>query len=239
MNIIDLAAILLLALFVVIGVYRGFLRSMATVCIFVVAFVFAAIFTGPMVRQAYRKTELYEAINYYTEGDQLLASAGTGIAQSPVDSFRRDELVRILAATTLPVPVQQAVVRNAVDQRKSGLGITSLAEYVDATLTENVLGVGSFIILFVSCVVVLQVGLAMYNALRPLPVLKKHDSLLGGLCGVLFGLMTVMAVFCVLPVVQSVLPVQEFGVMMNKSRVGMIIQEVNFMLSTTLRTFIT
>ena len=234
MTLIDLGVLAVLALCVVVGLHRGFIKSLLSLGASLLAMIIVLTLMNPGVRWVKNHTGLYNQILYFTEGNQLLAQSNA--AQRQASSFTPDELDPILAgAKRLPRSVINPIGQAVLGETMKDQGVDTLEEYINNTLTNLVINAAVFIVLFIAVSVLLHVCIGMAGAIFKLPVLKQLDGLLGGIAGLLVGLLVVLVVFCAVPVMQSVLPVDAFAEMIAKSRTATVIQEMNFLLGGVLR----
>ena len=202
---IDLIVLGILALCVVVGVYRGFLRSALSFASFILALVIVLIALGPAVRWTRANTSIFSQIEVFTEAGEILSDPDTG--QREAGSFTAEELERVLEGTSLPKPIVNSICKNVLAQNKTGEDAVSLEDYINHTIADLVINVAVFIVLYLLVIILLQIVLGLVGAMMKLPVLRQLDGLLGGIGGLLVGLLVVMILFCAVPVIQSALRV--------------------------------
>nr|MDD6335211.1 CvpA family protein [bacterium] len=233
MNIIDLVFIGVLALFIIIGAYRGFLRSLLNIAAIVLAVVLALCLRPGVSKFLVEKTGLYEQILYFTEGGQIINN--TELATRDVATLSEEETDRILTSTGLPSAIVKPLKDNVLKSSFDRLGVSTLAEYINHTLANMVINIIAFLGVFVIASIALALVVGALDQVLKLPVLRHLDGLLGALAGLIVGLLVLMAAYVALPVLQSVLPVEKLATMIAESKSAAILEDINFLVSGVLK----
>ena len=205
MNIVDIVILAILGISVLMGLYRGFVASVASLggCLLSLGLSF------------YLNPKLIEWVQSNPDVIRTLASftdAGTRIgdqtiAQSGVAALNPTSLQEILAKVNLPGPLNQLLEKNLQSQAFQSLGLTQVGEYVSQTIVSAVLSVICFLVCFAVCFLALHLVLGFLKAVFRFPVLKQLNSFVGGVFGLMRGVLLCFVVFAILPLAQTVIPI--------------------------------
>ena len=91
--------------------------------------------------------------------------------------------------------------------------------------------VGSFLLCFVVCFVVATIVVNLLRAVFRYPVLKHLDWLAGGVFGLMLGVVLCFAIFTVLPLLESVVPLPEFRQLVDQSALAQVFENGNLIIS--------
>ena len=82
-------------------------------------------------------------------------------------------------------------------------GALTVAEYVSQTILQAAINILCFLVCFAALYIVLSIVLNLLRAVFRFPALKQLDGLAGGLFGLLRGLLLCLAMFTLVPLVQT------------------------------------
>lgn len=216
MNIIDLIILGILGISVLIGLYRGFVASVASLGGCAVSLGLSFWLNPRLVEWVQGHPELIRTLMSYTDagtrlGDQTLA-------QTSVSSLTAGGIAEILQKVNLPEPLGSLLQKNLQGQVFQPEGLTRVGDYVSQTIVSAVLNVLCFVVCFVACFLVIHFVLGFLKAVFKFPVLKQLNALVGGAFGLLRGALFCFLAFALLPLVQTVLPVeQQIGQLLAES----------------------
>ena len=205
MNIVDLIILGILGISVLVGLYRGFISSVASLGGCVLSLGLSFWLNPKVVAWVQSNPELIRTLMSYTDagtriGDQTLA-------QTNVAALGSGSIAEILSKVNLPAPLNTLLQNNLTNQTFQSLGLTRVGDYVSQTIVGAVVNVLSFLICFLVSFLVLHLVLGFLKVVFKFPVLKQLNSLVGGVFGLLRGALLVFLAFALLPLVQTVLPV--------------------------------
>ena len=95
-----------------------------------------------------------------------------------------------------------------------------MSDYISATILTVFVNIICFLLVFAAVYVVLSVSVNLIRAVFRFPVLKQLDSAAGGLFGVLRGVVLVFALFTLIPLVETMLPLQNVNELIDASRLA-------------------
>ena len=232
MNIIDIIILVILALSMVSGMYKGFITS-------TLALVgFAGAWIGSLATYQYLVTAI--------RSNESLMSFFSGLS-SAVDLFKTTTLAKLSVATATESEIEQAVNEigipivgnlfrsNVKDKIFANQGLDTLSEYLSETLLSTALNIVCFILMFVIIYVAVLLIVNLLNNVFRFPALRHLDWLLGGVFGLVRGVIIVMLVCAVVPTISSALTSMNVDVMstlIQESRLGSIFFENNLVQAT-------
>ena len=209
LNLLDITIIVILAFYLISGMYRGFITSLLGTFGFVGAW-FGAQQLYPRVAQlALSNQTLMAVLNQYLEPETFFTSHSLAVSTvSEVIAGGESAIQNAVApvADKLSV-VAKAFETNVRAQMFQRLGINTLADYLDQTIWQAVFNVGAFILCFIALYVLACLVVNLLDHVISFPLVRGFDWLLGGIFGLARGLVMVVLVLCLLPaVVQIVSP---------------------------------
>ncbi len=207
MNTIDIIILSILGISVLVGLYRGFIASVASLGGTLLCLVLSFWLNPKAVAWVQSRPELIKTLLSYTDaatriGDQTLA-------QQNVAGLTSGAIEQILNRVSLPGPLKTLLQNNLQQQVFSGEGITRVGDYVSQTIVGAVLNVLCFVAVFILLFVAIHVVLNLLKAVFSFPVLKQLNSLTGGVFGLLRGMLLCFLAFALLPLVQTMVPMPQ------------------------------
>ena len=227
MNIVDIVIIAILGLSVLFGLYRGFISSVASMggCLLSLALSF---WLSPKLAVALQNNpEVLKTLVSYTDaatklGDQALAGTNvSGITESTISE--------ILAKVSLPAPLD-TLLKSNLENKVFGL-TADVGTYVSQTIVGAILNVICFVVCFLVLLLVIHFVINFLKVVFKFPVLKQLNSLAGGVLGLLRGALLCFVAFALLPLVQTMLPVQNISELVSASALAPLFNSGNLILS--------
>jgi len=217
MNYIDLIVIALLILYILHGIYRGFLNSLMNMGAFFVSWI-TAFLTYPLLSKTLVSSGLYDAVRYYIGGSDRIAG-GFEVRSLSVVSLPPDQLNSIVQGSGLPSPFGDTIINNVHNAAFSGAGLTTIGDYFEATIASVIVNIVAFLIIYFILRIILTVLTNAVGYSFALPQLKHFDGLLGGGIGLLRGVFAMYVIFCIVPVILVSVPVTLISDYVNQSTV--------------------
>lgn len=203
MNLLDLAALLIFALFIFAGLYRGFLYNALSVGAFMVSWLVGLAFMGLGSAAVKGSESLYGMMLYYAEGSEYVKDAE--LARTTISSLSTDQLKSIIDSAGLPYPMGKAVTHNIAVEAFAHQNITTLGDYFNQTIVSVFINILVFLVIFLIVRGTLTFVINGVDYARVLPQLKSGDSLLGAGLGLVRGILALFVVFMLLPIVLTIL----------------------------------
>lgn len=229
MNTIDIVILAILGISILVGMYRGFVASVASLGGSLLSLGLSFWLNPRLVAWVQSNPDLVRTLTSYTDagirlGDQTLA-------QQSVAGLSGSAIAEILSKVNLPGPLNALLQNNLTNQVFASAGLNQVGEYVSRTITGAVTNVICFVICFLICFLVLHLVLGFLKAVFRFPVLKQLNSLAGGIFGLLRGALLCFVAFALLPLVQTVLPVGEISEMVASSTLAPLFNSDQLILS--------
>lgn len=197
MNYLNLFLLFLIAVYILEGWYRGFLVSAGNTIGMAGAWIVGFLFC-PALSRTIAQGSFYRFVYIFTEASSHLADQIEG--HQIVADLSQQQIQDIVSQAALPAPFDRLVfdnMRNVV----YGTQYKTVAEYFNYTVTDAVVNILSFLVLYAICRVIVGLILNTANFASPLPVLKHLDGLCGGAIGALRGCLGMYAICLLLPII--------------------------------------
>ena len=231
MNLIDIAVIGVLALFILHGIYKGFLPTLLSIGAYILAWL-AAIVLLPVGSNSIRGSEkLFNTMLYYTEGSEYVNDVE--LARKSIDEISTDTLNAVFAKADLPYPMAKNIADNIARESFAENGITTLGDYFNQTIVIVFINILVFIAMFAIIRIILAFIINGVDYAWTLPKLRVADRAIAGGIGLIRGILEVFLLFMLLPIVLIVLQ-GKFAFltdMVNDSMMAKFFYRTNFLLS--------
>lgn len=231
MNLIDIAVIGVLALFILHGIYKGFLPTLLSISAYILAWL-AAIVLLPVGSNSIRGSEkLFNTMLYYTEGSEYVNDVE--LARKSIDEISTDTLNAVFAKADLPYPMAKNIADNIARESFAENGITTLGDYFNQTIVIVFINILVFIAMFAIIRIILAFIINGVDYAWTLPKLRVADRAIAGGIGLIRGILAVFLLFMLLPIVLIVLQ-GKFAFltdMVNDSMMAKFFYRTNFLLS--------
>ena len=109
--------------------------------------------------------------------------------------------------------------------------MTTVSDYVSQTIINACINVLCFVVCFVVLFVLISIIVNALKAIFRFPVLKQLDWLAGGVFGFLRGVLIAYALFAVVPLVLTVVPIDLISELLEQSTLAPIFNNGNLILS--------
>lgn len=230
MNFIDIAILLILAITILGGLYRGFVSTVLNIGATVVALLFGRIFIPIVSGLVKGNADLFNMLLYYTEGSEYVALTDVELTRSPIASISTDQLHTVLENADMPIPMDRCVIKNIASEAFRNTGVTTLGDYFNQTIVCVVINILALMILFIVLRLLFGFLVRGFEYGRGgFPVLSRGDGIIGAGLGLIHGVLMLFVIFLIVPVLLTVLPkIYEF---LRESFFGEFFYQANFLLS--------
>jgi uncharacterized membrane protein required for colicin V production len=226
---LDLLFIILIAIAVFEGIYRGFLHSSLSLGAFFLSTITSYLFY-PVVSAAVKASpSMFKFLVYYTEGAEKIKSFED--ASLLVNGLAPEKLDSIISNSTAAQPFLTLIRQNIETNAFAKDGLTTVGEYFNMTIVSAVLNILSFLLVFVIARILFAFVLGAINYTVEFPELKRYDRTVGGLFGATRGMMLCFLVTMAVPVMFLVMPVDRVTEYFQNSPLGMFFYSNNFFLN--------
>jgi len=226
-NIVDIVIIAILGLSVLVGLYRGFISSVASMGSCLISLGLSFWLSPKLAAAIQNNPEILKTLVSYTDaatkiGDQTLASTS-------VASLTQGTITDILNKVSLPAPLNTLLQSNLENKV---FGVTAdVGSYVSQTIVGAILNVICFILCFVVLMLVLHFLLNFLKVVFKFPVLKQLNAIAGGALGLLRGVLLCFVAFAVLPLIQTIVPVTGVNDLVTQSALAPLFNSGNLILA--------
>ena len=182
-NILDLAVLGVLALFLLSGLYRGFLSTLMTLASYLCAFLLAFAFMAAGANVVKHTESLYGMMLYYTEGSEFIDD--TELMHTDITALGSAQISEIAGGASLPYPMGNRIAKNIAEEAFSDQNINTLGDYFNQTIVCVFINILVFLLIFLAVRVAIAFVLNGIDYAWNFPVLHSGDGLIGaglGLC---------------------------------------------------------
>jgi uncharacterized membrane protein required for colicin V production len=196
----------ILAFYLISGMYRGFIASLLGTVGFVGAWFGAQQLYPRVAKLALSNQTLMAVLNQYLEPENFFESHSQAMSTvSEVIAGGEAAIQSAVSAVASKLSViSKAFEANVRAQMFQRLGINTLADYLDQTIWQAVFNVGAFILCFIALYVLACLIVNLLDHVISFPLVRGFDWLLGGIFGLARGLVMVVLVLCLLPAVVEI-----------------------------------
>lgn len=226
---IDFIILLILALCILAGYYRGVLYSAISLGLTVLSFLLALL-CCPLLSHSIQKQEtLYDMMLYYFEGYEYINETSVELVHVPSSQLNEETLTTVIRNADMPRPFDRAVEKNIRRQAYAAKEIYTLGDYFNQTIVDVVLNVLSLLFLFSLFRMLLGFVLRLIDyGKEGLPVLRQLDIPFSCGIGLLHGILIVFIFFMLCPLMLAVVP--RIYTFLESSPLGMFFYKANLLL---------
>jgi uncharacterized membrane protein required for colicin V production len=231
LNAIDYGIVVLILVFTLFGFYRGFLQSLLNLGGCLLSFA-ASFWLFPKLADAISSNpEIVRLLSGYTDSGSVLGDLD--LSSLSVNTLSATNISAIVDKANLPDPIGRLLQANLTEHAFSPLGslATNVGDYINQTILSVSINVLSFIVVFILCFLVVTIVLNLLKSVFKFPLLKQLDWLAGGAFGFVIGCVLCFVVFTAMPVLQSLIPLENFQQMVSESALAGIFQNGNLVVS--------
>jgi len=230
MNFVDIAIMLVLAIAILGGLYRGFLSTLYNIGATVVSILIGRVCI-PIVSGLVKGSDsLFNMLLYYTEGSEYVAVTDVELTRASIANISSDQLHTVLENADMPIPMDRCVIKNIASEAFRDSGVTTLGDYFNQTIVCVVINILALLAVFV--IVRLLLGFFIRGAeygRGGFRVLSHGDGLIGAGLGLIHGVLMMFVIFLLVPVALTVLP--QLYTYLSESFFGEFFYQANFLLS--------
>ena len=227
MNIVDYLIIGVVAVSVLFGLYRGFVASVLNMGGGLISFLASFALYPKLAALIQNNQELQRTLLHYTDASSRIGDLE--LALTNVVNLGREGIEQVIANVNLPAPLDSILQVNLENLAYGTQGAaTTVADYVSQTILQASINIICFLVCFAALYIVISIGLNLIRAVFRFPVLKQLDGLAGGVFGLLRGILVCLAVFTLMPLVQTMVPLTIITELMNESTLAPIFMTVSY-----------
>ena len=224
MNFIDWIIVGVLGVSVLFGLYRGFISSVLNMGGGLCAF-FGAFWLYPKLADLIKQNEgLRMTLAHYLEPGSGLDLA---LSESAVSNLGASGIQQVLSRVSLPAPLDSILQVNLESSIFANLNISTVGEYVNQTILQASINIICFVLCFLLAYVVISTLFNLIRAVFRFPLLKQLDGLAGGVFGLLRGLLICLVIFTLVPLVQTMVPLDMIDQVLEESALAPVFMNGN------------
>ena len=226
MNIVDYVIIGVVAVSVLFGLYRGFVASVLSMGGGLISFLSAFALYPKLAALIQNNEELQRTLLHYTDASSRIGDLE--LALTNVVNLGREGIQQVLTNVQLPAPLDSILQVNLENLVYGTQGAAStVSDYVSQTILQASINIICFIVCFAGVYIVFSLVANLIRAVFRFPVLKQADALAGGLFGLLRGVLVCLIVFTLIPLVQTMIPLDVINELLDASQLAPIFMNGN------------
>lgn len=226
MNIVDYVIIGVVAVSVLFGLYRGFVASVLSMGGGLISFLGSFALYPKLAAVIQNNQELQRTLLHYTDASSRIGDLE--LALTNVINLGREGVQQVLNNVSLPAPLDSILRVNLENLVYGTSGAAStVSDYVSQTILQASINIICFLVCFIGLYIALSLTLNLIRAVFRFPVLKQLDSLAGGVFGLLRGVLICLAVFTLVPLVQTMIPMEIIDSLLAESSLAPIFMNGN------------
>ncbi|MBR3381427.1 MAG: hypothetical protein IKG85_00080 [Clostridia bacterium] len=231
MNILDFAIIGILGLFVLGGLYKGFMHTALDVLCYMLCAVFGFVMMPIVSFRVVQNESIFNAMLYYTEGSENIYDVE--YSKMNIDEISNTELEDIYSHSEVAFPMDERIRENVSSAAFESSNIRTLGDYFNQTMVLVTINIMVFLVMFIALRVLLAFGIGWWNYASPLPVLKRLEIPAAIGTGLIHGILAVFLIFMVCPIILTVLPFDGISDLVQNSKLAHFFYYSNFLLALT------
>jgi len=229
MNLIDLFILIVIAITILEGVYKGFLNTVCRIGAFFLSWITAFIFSPGISKLLQTNESIFTSLLTYVEGAERLGNIDN--AKIMIDQIKDTDLHTIINNANFPQPFPNLIKSNIEKHAFASQGVSTLGDYVNQTVACTIVNIFSFLFVFIIASIIFAFVINALDHTMKFPVLRQFDSLLGGGFGLILGCFALFIIFLVVPIVLMLMDVKVVSEYLNKSLLGSFFYKSNFILN--------
>ena len=210
MNLLDITLIVLLALYIISGMYRGAITSLLHTLGFGGAWFGARALYPRVADLALSNESLMLTLRQYLEPESFFKNGQGASLVTDVVNRGESAITNVLNSMTSNVDVVKGAFESnlrspdrlkALSNQFTNLKFNTAAEYLDRTVWEAVCNVGAFLICFIALYILASLVVNLLDHVISFPLVRGVDWLIGGAFGLVRGFVMAALVVAILPTV--------------------------------------
>jgi uncharacterized membrane protein required for colicin V production len=226
LNIVDYVIIGVLGVSVLYGLYRGFVASVLSMGGGLISFLASFALYPKLAALIQNNEELQRTLLHYTDASSRIGDLE--LALTNVINLGREGIAQVLANVQLPPPLDSILQVNLENLVYGTQGAAStVSDYVSQTILQSSINIICFIVCFAGVFIAFSLVSNLIRAVFRFPVLKQADALAGGVFGLLRGVLLCLIVFTLIPLVQTMVPLDVINQLLEESQLAPIFMNGN------------
>ncbi len=225
---IAIIILLIIALYVLSGVYKGFIWNITVLVASVVSCILAFALMRP-VAGLFRASEvIYDSMLSYTEGAESIYDVE--LRKVNVIDLSEAQLDEVMQRSDLVSPFRDRVYKNIVERKFADEGVTTLGDYFNESMVRVMINIISFLIVYLILRIILTFIIGWLDYYYKFPIIRKLDWLAGSAIGLLRGILGIAIIFMLMPIVLTVLNFDSVREMIETNSIALFFHKNNLLL---------
>ncbi len=213
--------ILIIALFAVgclIGWYKGFLNTICNIVSFFFAWLLAFLFCTPLSSSIISNKDISTNLLYFTAGTEKLSDMT--IANVDAASLSTEKIKQVIQQSNIPPHIANKLEYNILNQTFSDQDIYTMGEYFNQTLIDVSINLICFLLIYFIIRIICSFLIELIDKTFRFPILKKADSPIAALFGLIHGFMIISVIFSIIPIILTVIDIEFVQEQINSSPIA-------------------
>ena len=229
MNILDFIIIGLIAMSTLYGIYRGFIQSLISLGGSMLSVVLSFFIYPALVNYISTNPQIIHSLLYFTDASSLIGDLD--LASTSINLVNSNTVLKLLDKLQLAKPIDTLLAKNIELKVFSTTSALNVSDYVSQTIINVSVNIISFLLCYFAIYIVFTLVLNFVKGIFNFPLLKHMDWLAGAIMGFLRGVILVFLFFTLIPLLQTVIPLDFFTDFVNTSTLAPIFQNSSFIIS--------
>lgn len=200
---ITLIILLCIALFILSGVYKGFIWNGLVLGVSLLSMILAFIFVTPVSKSVRENESFYNSMLNYTEGSEHVYDVE--LRKVDITEISGEKLDEIMEKSNLAYPMDKRVRTNIEKRAFESEGITTIGDYFNETLVRTAINIFCFFGIYLIFRLIGTFVVCWIDYVNRFKKLKKYDLLAGIVISILRGYIGITVIFIAVPIVLTVL----------------------------------
>ena len=213
-----LFTLLIIAIFGIgcfIGWYKGFLNTLFNIISFFFSWLAAFLFHKPLSNWFVSLPGMKENLLYFTAGTEKFSDMT--IANVDAATLSSERIHDIISTSNIPPQIANSLEYNILNQTFADQGIYTMGEYFNQTFINFSVNLICFLLIYIVLRIVLSFLIELADKTLVFPVLKKADSPIAALFGIIHGFMICTVIFSIILIVLTVIDIEFVQDQINSS----------------------
>lgn len=195
--------ILLVALYFISGMYKGFVWNATVFASSLISCILAMVMMFPIAALFRNNETIYNSMLSYTEGAESIYDVE--LRKVNVADLSEQQLNDVMEKSNLVFPLRDRVYKNIKEARFEDDGIYTLGDYFNESIVHAMINITSFLLVYLILRIASTFIVCWLDYTLKFPVLRKFDWLAGAGIGIFRGLLGISVIFTIMPIVLTIL----------------------------------
>ncbi|MBQ8804522.1 MAG: CvpA family protein [Tyzzerella sp.] len=204
------------------GVKKGFIKIVASLCATLVIIVLVA-FVSPYVSNVIRAHTPLESMMKEKCAEILMPEEGAGSS--------REEQIVLIEQSELPPMFKELLLKNNNSEVYESLGVDTFIDYAGTYFAKIISDIAAFLLTFLVVSIIVRTALYILGVIGDLPVIGGVNRLAGGAVGIGTGLVIVWILFIVITLFYDMAISKMFLQNIEESKILQILYDNNILMN--------